>query len=74
MSQGRRNKRAPRGGHSLVDPLEFTETPALPTRHNAYVRRPKLVSRLREARDYPLLLVTAPAGYAKTNVLAEWGE
>ena len=47
---------------------------AVPTLYDGYVRRPDLVSRLREARDHPLVLVTAPAGYAKTSVLAEWAE
>ena len=46
----------------------------MPTRYDGYVRRPQLVARLREARGYPLVLVTAPAGYAKTSVLAEWAE
>jgi LuxR family transcriptional regulator, maltose regulon positive regulatory protein len=36
------------------------------------VRRPALVSRLAEARACPLAVVTAPAGYGKTTLLAEW--
>jgi LuxR family transcriptional regulator, maltose regulon positive regulatory protein len=38
------------------------------------VARPRLVQRLAEARDVPLVLVIAPAGYGKTTVLAEWAE
>ena len=37
-----------------------------------FVRRPRLVSRLREARSAALVLLTAPAGYGKTTLLAEW--
>ena len=38
------------------------------------IPRPQLVSRLREARGYPLVLITAPAGYAKSSLLAQWAE
>ena len=37
-----------------------------------FVRRPRLVARLREARSATLVLLTAPAGYGKTTLLAEW--
>ena len=37
-----------------------------------FVRRPRLVARLREARSAALVLLTAPAGYGKTTLLAEW--
>ena len=36
------------------------------------VRRPRLIERLREARSAALVLLTAPAGYGKTTLLAEW--
>ena len=36
------------------------------------VRRARLVARLREARSATLVLLTAPAGYGKTTLLAEW--
>jgi LuxR family maltose regulon positive regulatory protein len=36
------------------------------------VRRPRLVSRLREARDATVVLLTAPAGYGKTTTLHQW--
>ena len=37
-----------------------------------FVRRPRLIERLREARSATLVLLTAPAGYGKTTLLAEW--
>jgi LuxR family transcriptional regulator, maltose regulon positive regulatory protein len=40
----------------------------------ALIPRPQLVTRLREARGYPLILITAPAGYAKSSLLAQWAE
>ena len=42
--------------------------------HLALIRRPQLVTRLREAKGYPLVLITAPAGYAKSSLLAQWAE
>src|SRR5829696_2213987 len=36
------------------------------------VSRPRLVERLLDPLGPPLALVTAPAGYGKTTVLAEW--
>jgi LuxR family transcriptional regulator, maltose regulon positive regulatory protein len=38
------------------------------------VPRERLVARLRGARDVPLVLMVAPAGYGKTTALAEWAE
>ena len=38
------------------------------------IPRPQLVTRLREANGYPLVLITAPAGYAKSSLLAQWAE
>jgi LuxR family maltose regulon positive regulatory protein len=43
-----------------------------PAFRDGFVRRPALVGRLREARDAPLALVVAPAGYGKSTLLAEW--
>jgi LuxR family maltose regulon positive regulatory protein len=42
--------------------------------HPALIPRPRLVSRLRDAGGYPLVLITAPAGYAKSSLLAQWVE
>ena len=61
-------------GRPAQDPLRFDSPLAVPTLYDGYVRRPDLVSRLRQAGDYPVVLVRAPAGYAKTSVLAEWAE
>ena len=38
------------------------------------VCRTELLHRLGEARDRPLVLVVAPAGYGKTTLLAQWSE
>jgi LuxR family maltose regulon positive regulatory protein len=38
------------------------------------VRRAELLDRLDDARDHPLVLVSAPAGYGKTTLLAQWAE
>jgi LuxR family transcriptional regulator, maltose regulon positive regulatory protein len=38
------------------------------------VSRRRLVARLAAARDVPVSLLVAPAGYGKTTVLAEWAE
>ena len=60
--------------HPPQDPLGVGTPVAVPALYDGYVRRPELVSRLRQAGDYPLVLIRAPAGYAKTSVLAEWAE
>ena len=43
-----------------------------PRLREGLVCRMELLSRLERARSYPLLLVTAPAGYGKTTLLAQW--
>ncbi|HET9323903.1 MAG TPA: LuxR C-terminal-related transcriptional regulator [Gaiellaceae bacterium] len=51
----------------------MTPTKLKPPRLRAgLVRRPELVGRLREGRDRALTLVSAPAGYGKTTLLAQW--
>src|SRR4051794_29808593 len=45
-----------------------------PPDHLAMIPRPQLVTRLREASGYPLVLITAPAGYAKSTLLAQWAK
>jgi LuxR family transcriptional regulator, maltose regulon positive regulatory protein len=74
MSSGKRKRSVGSPGQSLADALDFTDPPSVTTRYHGYIRRPDLVKRLREAKDYPLVLLTAPAGYAKTSVLAEWAD
>src|SRR5207248_4465980 len=39
-----------------------------------FVRRPRLVNRLVEARNCSLAVIVAPAGYGKSTVLHEWAE
>jgi LuxR family transcriptional regulator, maltose regulon positive regulatory protein len=46
--------------------------PRPPTRPRGSIPRPRLVRRLREARDAPFVLLVAPAGYGKTTLLSEW--
>jgi LuxR family transcriptional regulator, maltose regulon positive regulatory protein len=59
---------------ALADPIDHFAPPVVPTRYEGYVRRPQLVARLREAQGFQCILLTAPAGYAKSSLLAEWAE
>jgi LuxR family maltose regulon positive regulatory protein len=43
-----------------------------PLARQEIVKRPRLLAKLNEGRDIPLVLLTAPAGYGKTSLLAEW--
>jgi LuxR family maltose regulon positive regulatory protein len=54
-------------GHSSVD-----AGLSVPAERNDGVPRARLVNRLRVARDARLVLVTAPAGYGKTTLVADW--
>jgi LuxR family maltose regulon positive regulatory protein len=36
------------------------------------VRRPRLIATLKASSSYPVVSVTAPAGYGKTTLLAQW--
>ncbi len=38
------------------------------------VRRDRLVSRLVESTDTPVVLIDAPAGFGKSTVLGEWDQ
>src|SRR5262245_33595116 len=54
---------------ALEEPAEaFLHAPRLP---DSVVSRTALVNRLRTS-SAPIVLVTAPAGYGKTTVLAQW--
>jgi LuxR family transcriptional regulator, maltose regulon positive regulatory protein len=44
----------------------------VPKPRTDFVRRTELLSRLERDRARPLVLLTAPAGYGKTTVLAQW--
>ena len=43
-----------------------------PSPRSRLVARPRLTGLLREAAQYPLTLICAPAGYGKTTLLLEW--
>ena len=45
-----------------------------PSRPSGLVPRSRAVRRLLEAREVPVALLVAPAGYGKTTVLSEWDE
>jgi LuxR family transcriptional regulator, maltose regulon positive regulatory protein len=45
-----------------------------PFSQEGLVRRPRLLAKLAEGRDAPLVTIVAPAGYGKTCLLAEWAE
>ncbi len=57
----------------MAAPLLTTKLHIPPLRHNV-VPRPHLVARLRQALPlgHRLILISAPAGYGKTTLLAEW--
>ncbi len=61
--------RAPRPRPVLPDPKYRT-----PVLRAEPVQRSELLERLDDSRAQPLVLVTAPAGYGKTTLLAEWAE
>ncbi|HYF45018.1 MAG TPA: hypothetical protein VD926_02335, partial [Acidimicrobiales bacterium] len=44
----------------------------VPTRRSGAVDRPRLLARLAAGRDGALTLVSAPAGFGKSTLLAEW--
>ena len=44
------------------------------TRAAGLVPRARLIRRLEETADVPLVLLVAPAGYGKTTLLSEWAE
>ncbi|MCC6146687.1 MAG: hypothetical protein IT308_03890 [Anaerolineaceae bacterium] len=44
----------------------------IPRLHKDYVPRPLLLEKLAQGLKKPLILISAPAGYGKTTLLAEW--
>jgi LuxR family maltose regulon positive regulatory protein len=61
----------PRASDEL--PVEILESKLYtPTVRPGVVPRPRLLARLRAARDVPTVAVVAPAGYGKTTLLALW--
>jgi LuxR family transcriptional regulator, maltose regulon positive regulatory protein len=57
-----------------VDPLRLVIKPKLqaPTPRSEQLFRPRLLELLRNALDRKITLVSAPAGYGKTTLLAQW--
>ncbi|WP_089529048.1 HTH-type transcriptional regulator MalT [Pantoea ananatis] len=43
-----------------------------PVRHEATVKRERLIRKLSAAGNYRLVLVTSPAGYGKTTLISQW--
>ncbi len=58
------------GPRLVTEPLAARHE--VPSLHEGLVCRTELLSRLDRARGYPLVLVTAPAGYGKTTLLVQW--
>ena len=64
----------------MVDPPEKTliASPLLETKlyvprwHPGQVSRPRLIERLDQGTERKLTLISAPAGFGKTTLLAEW--
>jgi LuxR family maltose regulon positive regulatory protein len=59
--------------HSNNEPL-IRQKLFIPHRRSNTVSRPNLMERLEKSITYALTLVSAPAGYGKTTLLAEWIE
>ena len=55
----------------MASPLLETKL-HVPRRRRGLVARPRLNERLRRAAESTLTLVSAPAGFGKTTLLAEW--
>ena len=59
-------------GHTVAaSPLLETKL-YLPQWRSGLVRRPRLIERLDQGIEGKLTLVSAPAGFGKTTLLAEW--
>jgi LuxR family transcriptional regulator, maltose regulon positive regulatory protein len=69
-ASARNRGRADREGPPSIAPAGgWLGTPSVGTFH---VRRPRLVQRLKSAHECQLILVSAPAGYGKTSLVADW--
>src|SRR5437868_5159603 len=54
-------------------PVPLLETKVyIPRRRHGLVPRPRLNERLKRGAEAKLLLISAPAGFGKTTLLAEW--
>ena len=54
-----------------TEPLLHTKLHFPPVR-SKLIARPRLVALLNEGLAHPLTLISAPAGFGKTTLLAEW--
>jgi LuxR family maltose regulon positive regulatory protein len=45
-----------------------------PLSREGFVQRPRLLSKLIDGRDIPLVALVAPAGYGKTSLLVDWAQ
>lgn len=77
----RDGRRAARSGRKLAAPGSPADSPAClvaihaghtPRLPRGFVARPRLMGLLAAECDASLVLLTAPAGYGKTSLLAEW--
>ena len=65
----------PAGGQVAGLPVDVLESKLYrPEVRAGVVPRPALVARLVAARDVPLVVVVAPAGYGKTTLLTLWAQ
>jgi LuxR family transcriptional regulator, maltose regulon positive regulatory protein len=64
-----RGRRALQGSDSIAPTGGWLGGPPVGALH---VRRPRLLQRLEAAEERPLILVSAPAGYGKTSLVADW--
>jgi LuxR family maltose regulon positive regulatory protein len=55
----------------MASPLVQTKL-YIPKLRRSLVARPRLSGRLRRGAESRLLLISAPAGFGKTTLLAEW--
>ena len=65
---------------SIIGTSEFLQNPLVTTKFfvpaasHTLIPRPRLTTLLEESLKYPLTLVSAPAGFGKTTLLAVWGQ
>jgi LuxR family transcriptional regulator, maltose regulon positive regulatory protein len=76
-ARARRARTSPHTGRATIqrdapDSAETALRTPAPALRAGLVPRDRLVARLAAARDAPLALAVAPAGYGKTSVLAQW--
>jgi LuxR family transcriptional regulator, maltose regulon positive regulatory protein len=64
-----RGRRTRQGSGSIAPAGGWLGAPPIGALH---VRRPRLLQRLEAAEERPLILVSAPAGYGKTSLVADW--